>query len=293
MLILVGCWTGFSPSQTPTQPISSILVAMPACSVCKKEFTKAKYLKQHRTTHLNKSIFCIFCNKVFARKFTLQRHINSAHLRNIKINSGDKDIIAFMESLHTPCMDEPIPMDHSSPSPKRCRVEQSMQQPNSPDAQPAAMPVAQPTTQPETTHPQQSPPSQRPAAAAFAPRSPAIQDVSPAIQPVSPFLSTVAAPVPAQGPADPRRPPRGCKAQRSLFPSPAPASSLEDETAPPAVPPAQPQHQQPAVSVNDGGVQWHLRAGTTVHLCLSKDSVLTYRNGYLVLQGDHVGMKFM
>ena len=51
------------------------------CSLCDKQFSKLKYLLQHKNTHLQNSFLCEYCSKSFSRKQNLLKHINTIHFK--------------------------------------------------------------------------------------------------------------------------------------------------------------------------------------------------------------------
>lgn len=49
------------------------------CSICKKHFSKWKYLQQHQKVHVSSVYECELCGRVLRSKFNLKIHMNHLH----------------------------------------------------------------------------------------------------------------------------------------------------------------------------------------------------------------------
>ncbi|XP_063545003.1 RE1-silencing transcription factor-like [Cydia strobilella] len=57
------------------------------CDICDKEFTRTKYLFFHKKTHVDKTLSCKFCHKLFKCNSHVNRHTKRVHTKSVKPNT--------------------------------------------------------------------------------------------------------------------------------------------------------------------------------------------------------------
>lgn len=73
----------FDPEHFSEQLKPSTVVPSFHCDKCDKYFRYKSLFEQHNMTHTGEKPFtCEFCGMAFSRKYTLQSHVLSRHLKN-------------------------------------------------------------------------------------------------------------------------------------------------------------------------------------------------------------------